>query len=124
MKLIIILASMSRAGIDFFQSLLDRHTQISQLPGKFFIDDYKYMEANKNRNYDEYKNEHPIVRTHPETGKKILFVNWTYTKKITGLNENESDEILNKIFKHQARLELTCRFTWTEILYVYGTIEV
>ena len=66
------------------------------------------------KNYDEYSNEHPIVRTHPETGKKILFVNWTYTKKIIGLDKEEGDEILNKIFEHQTRLELTCRFTWTE----------
>ena len=72
------------------------------------------MEGNKKRNYDEYSNEHPVVRTHPETGKKILFVNWTYTKKINGMSKNESDEILKKIFEHQARLELTCRFTWTE----------
>ena len=72
------------------------------------------MESNGKKNYDEYSNEHPVVRTHPETGKKILFVNWTYTKKIIGLDKEESDEILNKIFDHQARLELTCRFTWTE----------
>ena len=62
----------------------------------------------------EYTNEHPIVRTHPETGKKILFVNWTYTKKIIGLEKKESDEILEKIFLHQARLDLTCRFRLTE----------
>ena len=54
------------------------------------------MQGKKKKNYDEYKNEHPIVRTHPETGKKILFVNWTYTKKIIGLEKNESDEILKK----------------------------
>ena len=47
------------------------------------------MEGNKKKNYDEYSSEHPIVRTHPETGKKILFVNWTYTKKIIGLDERE-----------------------------------
>ena len=46
--------------------------------------------------------------------KKILFVNWTYTKKIIGLEKKESDEILEKIFEHQARLDLTCRFRWTE----------
>ena len=68
----------------------------------------------KKKNYDEYSNEHPVVRIHPETGKKILFVNWTYTKKIIGLKEEESDEILKKIFDHQEKLDLTCRFTWTE----------
>ena len=72
------------------------------------------IEGNKKKNYDEYSNEHPVVRTHPETGKKILYVNWTYTKNIIGLDKKESDEILKKIFEHQARLELTCRFTWTE----------
>ena len=84
----------------------------SSLGAKFFIEDYKAMESNGN--YDEYSNEHPIVRTHPETRKKILFVNWTYTKKIVGMDKKESDEILNEIFKHQARLDLTCRFQWTE----------
>ena len=67
-----------------------------------------------NGNIDEYSNTHPIVRTHPETGKKILYVNWTYTKQIVGLDKLESDELLKKIFEHQARLDLTCRFKWTE----------
>ena len=84
----------------------------SSLGAKFFIEDYKAMESNGN--YDEYSNEHPIVRTHPETRKKILFVNWTYTKKIIDMDKKESDEILNEIFKHQARLDFTCRFQWTE----------
>ncbi|MBL4738968.1 MAG: TauD/TfdA family dioxygenase [Pelagibacteraceae bacterium] len=84
----------------------------SSLGAKFFIEDYKAMKSNGN--YDEYSNEHPIVRTHPETRKKILFVNWTYTKKIIGMDKKESDEILNEIFKHQARLDFTCRFQWTE----------
>jgi len=84
----------------------------SSLGAKFFIEDYKAMKSNGN--YDEYSNEHPIVRTHPETRKKILFVNWTYTKKIVGMDKKESDKILKKIFEHQARLDLTCRFRWTE----------
>ena len=84
----------------------------SSLGAKFFIEDYKAMKSNGN--YDEYSNEHPIVRTHPETRKKILFVNWTYTKKIVGMDKKESDKTLKKIFEHQARLDLTCRFRWTE----------
>ena len=86
----------------------------SSLGAEFFIDNYKYMEGNEKRNYDSYSNEHPIVRTHPETGKKILYVNWTYTKQIIGLDKEESDQILKEIFEHQARLDLTCRFNWTE----------
>ena len=36
------------------------------------------------------------------------------TQKIIGLEKKESDEILKKVFEHQARLDLTCRFRWTE----------
>ena len=86
----------------------------SSLGADSFIEKFKQMNGNENKKYKEYSNEHPIVRTHPETGKKILFVNWTFTKKIIGLNQDESDKILKQIFEHQARLDLTCRFTWTE----------
>ena len=96
------------------EKIKDKKAVHTSLGAKFFIDNYKHMEMNEKRNYDEYSNEHPIVRTHPETGKKILFVNWTYTKKIIGLSQKESDEILQKIFEHQAKLDLTCRFSWTE----------
>jgi taurine dioxygenase len=67
-----------------------------------------------NGNIDEYFNEHPILRIHPETGKKILFVNSMYVKKIVDMDEKESDEILNIIFAHQERLDFTCRCQWTE----------
>ena len=96
------------------EKIKDKKAVHSSLGASFFIDSYKKMKGDSKKNYDEYVNTHPIVRTHPETGKKILFVNWTYTKKIIGLDKEESDAILNKIFEHQARLEFTCRFTWTE----------
>ena len=92
----------------------DKKAVHSSLGAEFFINNYKGMQGHEKINYNEYSNEHPIVRTHPETGKKILYVNWTYTKKIIGLEKKESEEILKKIFEHQARLDLTCRFNWTE----------
>ncbi len=94
------------------EKIKDKKAVHSSLGGAFFTDEYEGMESNGN--HKEYTNQHPIVRTHPETRKKILFVNWTYTKKIIGLEKKESDEILEKIFEHQARLDLTCRFRWTE----------
>ena len=92
----------------------DKKAVHSSLGAEFFINNYKGMQGHEKINYNEYSNEHPIVRTHPETKKKILYVNWTYTKQIIGLEKDESDEILKKIFEHQARLDLTCRFNWTE----------
>ena len=92
----------------------DKKAIHSSLGAEFFIDNYKGMSGHEIKNYNEYSNEHPIVRTHPETGKKILYVNWTYTKQIIGLGKKENDEILKEIFEHQARLDLTCRFNWTE----------
>jgi len=80
---------------------------------KFFVENYAKMESN-GKIGERYSNEHPIVRTHPETGKKILYVNPTYTKKIVGLPDNESNALLSDIFKHQERLDLSCRFKWTE----------
>ena len=98
---------------DIKKIIADRKAEHFSLGAGFFIDNFKHFESNGN-NPKEYSNLHPIVRIHPETGKKILFVNWTYTKEIIGMKKEESDEILKQIFEHQARLDLTCRFTWTE----------
>lgn len=84
----------------------------SSLGAAAFVDAYKAMKGNGN--LDEYSNLHSIVRTHPETGKKILYVNSMYTKRIVDMEEKESDEILKKLFLHQERLDFTCRFKWTE----------
>jgi len=94
------------------EKIKDKKAVHSSLGAAFFVNDYKAMEGNGN--IDEYSSTHPITRTHPETGKKILFVNWTYTKKIVGMDKKEGDKTLKKIFEHQARLDLTCRFQWTE----------
>ncbi len=55
---------------------------------------------------------HPIVRVHPETGRKCLFVNPVYTMHIEGMTEAESAPILAFLYQHQRRPEFTCRFRW------------
>ena len=60
----------------------------------------------------EYRAEHPIVRTHPETGRKALYVNVAHTTGIIGMSEGESKAILEYLFNHQIKPEFTCRFVW------------
>ena len=56
--------------------------------------------------------EHPIVRTHPETGGKALYTSDAHTKQIKGWSEQESLPLLKFLWQHQVRPELTCRFRW------------
>ncbi len=56
--------------------------------------------------------EHPVVRTHPETGRRALFVNVAHTVGFAGLSTDESAPLLNYLFQHQIRPEFTCRFRW------------
>lgn len=56
--------------------------------------------------------QHPVVRTHPETGKKCLFVNSNFTSHIKDLSRTESDALLHMLYEHIAKPENVCRFNW------------
>ena len=55
---------------------------------------------------------HPVVRTHPETGRKGLFVNRAYTIRFEGMTEAESTPLLDYLYAVGERVELTCRVSW------------
>lgn len=60
----------------------------------------------------EYLAEHPVVRTHPETARKALYVNVAHTLRFADMSEDESRPLLRYLFDHSVRAEFTCRFRW------------
>jgi taurine dioxygenase len=61
---------------------------------------------------DEPECEHPVVITHPDTGRKALFVNIIRTHRFAGMTEDESRPLIRYLCEHATRPEFTCRFRW------------
>ena len=55
---------------------------------------------------------HPVIRTHPETKRRSLYVNEAHTTHFVGMTEEESTPILSYLFKHQTQPEFCCSFRW------------
>jgi len=53
-----------------------------------------------------------VVRTHPETGRRSLFVNVAHTDRFEGWTQAESEPLLTMLHEYQVRPEFTCRFVW------------
>ena len=58
------------------------------------------------------RSDHPVVRVHPVTGRKLLFVDRGFTTRIVQMNQPESDALLEFLFRHIEAPKLSCRFKW------------
>jgi taurine dioxygenase len=68
---------------------------------------------------DEYEAEHPVARTHPDTGRKALYVSRSHTIRFKDMSEEESRPLIDFLQAHQIRPEFTCRVRWSP-----GTLTV
>jgi taurine dioxygenase len=73
---------------------------------------YRATKVRADADWRETISVHPVIRTHPETGRKLLFVNRAYTLAFEDMSESESKPLLDYLFAHGNRLEFTCRFRW------------
>ena len=73
---------------------------------------YRSTKVREDSDWRETISVHPAVRTHPENGRKYLFVNHSYTVGFEGMTEAESRPLLEFLMEHGHRPEFTCRFRW------------
>jgi taurine dioxygenase len=73
---------------------------------------YRSTKVREDDGWCETVSTHPVVRTHPETGRKCLFVNAAYTVGFADMSEEESRPLLGYLLEHGHRPEFTCRFGW------------
>lgn len=77
------------------------------------------MKVHDTENADGYEAEHPVVRRHPDTGRKALYVSRSHTIRFRDMSEEESRPLIDFLQAHQTRPEFTCRVRWSP-----GTLTV
>jgi taurine dioxygenase len=88
------------------------HSDITVAGPQAARNQYRTTKVREDAEWREHVAEHPVVRTHPETGRKGLFINRSYTQRFSGMTVEESKPLLEFLWSHATRPEFTCRFRW------------
>lgn len=101
---------------DGMRAMLDRLTMI-HTPAKIYglySQDWSKDSSVKTAPSEaaEYETEHPLIRTHPETGRKMLFVSGLFTPRFKDMTEEESQPLIDFLMEQATREEFTCRWRW------------
>ena len=101
---------------DGMRAMLDRLT-VMHTPAKIFglySKDWSKDSSVKTAPSEaaEFETEHPLIRTHPETGRKLLYVSGLYTPRFKDMTEEESQPLIDFLMQQATREEFTCRWRW------------
>ena len=109
----------SRGGDTLFASMYAAYDALSPSVRDFLaglearhVSDYSGTYGDHKPQREFPRAVHPVIRTHPVTGRQALFVNAGFTKRLIGLSRTESDAILQMLFRHIENPAFQCRFRW------------
>jgi taurine dioxygenase len=75
----------------------------------------RYADRGKQNDEIDYPaTDHPVVRTHPDTGRKALYINRTFTTRINELSDDKSEALLAFLFDHCEHIDFQIRFRWAQ----------
>ena len=103
-----------RATLDGLTAVFGPHAYAQAIAGRFY-GAQRTMKLRDDSSVEEtlrIETEHPVVRTHPDTGRKALYVNPAYTLCFKGWTAEESKPLLDHLYRHATRPEFTCRYRW------------
>lgn len=107
--------SLSPGMREFFDGLTGIHS--AQTIHNAFLNRYP-MKREMKYNYENVElgnpeiEEHPVVRTHPDTGRKAIYVSRSYVRRFKDWTEEESQPIIQWLYNHCTKPEFTCRYRW------------
>ena len=118
MSILYMVSCPETGGDTLWTSLYAAYDELSD-PMKSLCDGLTALHDALPHNHPEQTSIHPVVRVHPLTGKKALYVNEHFTRRIVEMNATESDALLNLLTKWVSNPRFTVRYNWTP-----GTIAI